>query len=151
MHLLANRFGHTDTMKRCLFVMMLLAWGALAQPVPRFRWQNFTKAEGLPDDRVYNVAVDGTRVWAATENGLGLYENGTWRVFRPEDGLAHRVATYVAVDKNAHDVWIATMRGLSRSRRRMPRVSTAARPFISWFTTTRLFEELRATSRREPM
>jgi ligand-binding sensor domain-containing protein len=114
MHLLATRFGHTDTMKRCLFVMMLLAWGALAQPVPRFRWQNFTKADGLPDDRVYNVAVDGTRIWAATENGLGLYENGRWRVFRPEDGLAHKVVTYVAVDKNTHDVWIATMGGLSR-------------------------------------
>ena len=99
MHLLADRFGHTDAMKRVVFVMMLLAWGALAQPVPRFHWQDFTKADGLADDRVYNVAVDGTRVWAATENGLGLYENGTWRVFRPEDGLAHRVATYVAVDK----------------------------------------------------
>ena len=61
--------------------------------MPRYRWQNFTTADGLPDNRVFNVAVDGARIWAATENGLGLYENGKWRVFRPADGLVHRVVT----------------------------------------------------------
>ena len=52
--------------------------------MPRFRWENFTTANGLPDDHVFNVCVDGDRVWAATENGLGLYENGKWKVYRPE-------------------------------------------------------------------
>jgi len=71
-------------------------------------------ANGLPDNHVFNVAVDGKRVWAATENGLGLYENGKWRVYRPEDGLAHRAVLFVAPDKRTGDVWIATMGGLSR-------------------------------------
>ena len=51
--------------------------------MPRFRWENFTNADGLPDDHVFNVCVDGDRVWAATENGLGLYENGKWKIYRP--------------------------------------------------------------------
>jgi hypothetical protein len=44
--------------------------------MPRFRFENFTTANGLPDDHVFSVLVDGNRIWAATENGLGLYENG---------------------------------------------------------------------------
>jgi ligand-binding sensor domain-containing protein len=82
--------------------------------MPNYRWENFTTANGLPDNHVFNVAVDGNRVWAATENGLGLYENGQWKVFRPKDGLAHRAVLYVAPDKRTGDVWIATMGGLSR-------------------------------------
>ena len=101
-------------MKHWLATLTLLPLLASAQPMPRYRWQNFTTADGLPDNRVFNVAVDGSRIWAATENGLGLYENGKWRVFRPADGLVHRVVTYVAIDQRTHDVWAATMGGLSR-------------------------------------
>ncbi len=82
--------------------------------MPLFQWQNFTIADGLPDNRVYSVAVDGDRVWAGTDNGLALYENGKFRVFRPEDGLAHRACLSVAVDKKTHDLWIGTMGGASR-------------------------------------
>jgi len=93
---------------------LLLPVAAWAQPMPRYHWQNFSTADGLPDNRVFSVAVDGSRIWVGTENGLGLYENGKWKVFRPADGLAHRVVLSVAVDKKTHDVWAATMGGLSR-------------------------------------
>src|ERR1017187_2080442 len=102
------------THKICCLLLSLVPLAASAQPMPRYRWQNFTTADGLPDNRVFSVAVDGSRIWAGTENGLGLYENGKWKVFRPADGLAHRAVTYVAVDKKTHDVWAATMGGLSR-------------------------------------
>jgi ligand-binding sensor domain-containing protein len=101
-------------MKHWLVTLALLPLAANGQPMPRFRWHSYTTADGLPDNRVFNVAVDGPRIWAATENGLGLSENGKWRVFRTEDGLAHRAVLYVAVDKKTHDVWAATMGGLSR-------------------------------------
>ena len=39
---------------------------------PRFRFENFTTANGLPDNHVYAVLVDGDRVWAGTENGLAV-------------------------------------------------------------------------------
>ena len=77
-------------MKKSLMLAALMATVAAAQDMPRYRWQSFTTADGLPDNHVFNVAVDGGRIWAATENGLGLYENGIWKTFRPADGLAHR-------------------------------------------------------------
>jgi ligand-binding sensor domain-containing protein len=90
----------------------------IAKPVipamPRFRFENFTTANGLPDDHVFSVLVDGDRIWAGTQNGLGLYENGTWKTYTTKDGLAHRAVTSLALDKRTGDVWAGTMGGLSR-------------------------------------
>ena len=106
-----------------LALLLASSLGA-AQDMPRFRWENFTTANGLPDNHVFCVLVDGNRIWAGTENGLGLYENGTWKVFRPaasadqQDGtqqaLAHQVVLSLARDKRTGDVWAGTMGGLSR-------------------------------------
>jgi ligand-binding sensor domain-containing protein len=101
-------------MKLAILSALFAATGLLAQDMPRFRWENFTVANGLPNDRVYSVCVDGDRVWAGTDDGLALYENGKWKVFTTADGLAHRAVLYVTVDKRTHDVWLATMGGLSR-------------------------------------
>ena len=99
-----------------LIILVAAACAAMAAgpEMPRFRWESFTKADGLPDDHVFNVCVDGDRVWAATENGLGLYEKGKWKIYGPQDGLAHRAVMGVAVDKRSGEVWAATMGGLSR-------------------------------------
>jgi ligand-binding sensor domain-containing protein len=103
-------------MKPTFALVIIAACTALAATpdMPRFRWENFTKADGLPDDHVFNVCVDGDRVWAATENGLGLYENGKWKVYGTKDGLAHRAVLGVAADRRTGVVWAATMGGLSR-------------------------------------
>jgi ligand-binding sensor domain-containing protein len=92
---------------------------AAAQDMPRFRWENFTTANGLPDNHVFCVLVDGNSIWAGTENGLGLYENGVWKIFRPatgpdQQGIAHQAVLSLAVDKRTGDVWAGTMGGLSR-------------------------------------
>lgn len=97
-----------------VLVGLMMAATAIAADMPRFRWQNFTTANGLPDNRVYSVAVDGDRVWAGTDNGLALYENGKWKSFGVADGLAHRAVLSLALDKRSHDLWIGTMGGLSR-------------------------------------
>jgi ligand-binding sensor domain-containing protein len=99
-----------------LFVTASLA---VAQDMPMFRWENFTAANGLPDNHVFCVLVDGNRIWAGTDNGLGLYENGTWKIFRPnpdakEHSLTHQAVLSLALDKNTGDVWAGTMGGLSR-------------------------------------
>ena len=95
---------------------------ASAQDMPLFRWENFTTANGLPDNHVFCVLVDGNRIWAGTENGLGLYENGAWKVFRPvspeqpdseQQGVAHQAVLSLALDKRTGDVWAGTMGGLS--------------------------------------
>ena len=82
--------------------------------MPRFRFENFTTANGLSDDHVFSVLVDDDRIWAGTENGLGLYENGKWKTYNTKDGLAHRAVLSLALDKRTGDVWAGTMGGLSR-------------------------------------
>jgi ligand-binding sensor domain-containing protein len=87
---------------------------AAAPQMPRFRFENFTTDNGLPDNHVYAVLVDGDRIWAGTDNGLGLYENGNWKTYTTKDGLAHRAVLSLALDKRTGDVWAGTMGGLSR-------------------------------------
>ncbi|HUB02595.1 MAG TPA: hypothetical protein VL983_07910 [Terriglobales bacterium] len=109
-------------MKRLQLILAgILTFTALsaAQDIPRFRWENFTKADGLPDNHVFCVLVDHGRVWAGTENGLGLYEGGKWTVFPPattpgEQGIAHQAVLSLALDKRTGDIWAGTMGGLSR-------------------------------------
>lgn len=86
----------------------------VAQWVPRYRFENFTTANGLPNNHVYSVLADGDRIWAGTDNGLGLYENGQWKTFTTKDGLAHRAVLSLALDKRTGDVWAGTMGGLNR-------------------------------------
>jgi hypothetical protein len=106
---------------RLLAMAAILAIPSLlaAQDLPLFRWENFTVANGLPDNHVFCVLVDGNRVWAGTENGLGLYEDGAWKVFRPaedskQQSLAHQAVLSLALDKRTGDLWAGTMGGLSR-------------------------------------
>lgn len=82
--------------------------------MPRFKFENFTTANGLPDNHVFCVLVDGDRIWAGTENGLAVYEDHTWKTYNTADGLAHRAVLSLALDKRTGDVWAGTMGGLSR-------------------------------------
>lgn len=92
------------------------AKAAAQRPIamPRFRFENYTTADGLPDDHVFAVLVDGGRVWAGTNNGLAVLEHGEWKTYTPADGLAHRAVLSLALDKRTGDVWAGTMGGLSR-------------------------------------
>jgi len=103
--------------RRICFAALTLLFAlslAAAQDMPRFRWENFTTANGLPNNHVFCVLVDGNRIWAGTEDGLGMYESGKWKVYRPKDGLAHQAVLSLAVDRRTGDVWAGTMGGLSR-------------------------------------
>lgn len=82
--------------------------------LPRYRFENFTTANGLPNDHVYSVLVDGDRVWAGTDDGLAEYEGGHWKVYTVADGLAQQAVLSLALDKRTGAVWAGTMGGLSR-------------------------------------
>jgi ligand-binding sensor domain-containing protein len=102
-------------LQRLIAILLLAVPSLAATPdMPKFRWENFTTANGLPDNHVFCVLVDGKRIWAGTEDGLAKFEDGKWTVIRPADGLAHRAVLGLAVDKRTGDIWAATMGGLSR-------------------------------------
>ncbi len=77
-------------------------------------WKNFTTKDGLPSDKIFCVRVDGDRVWAGTNNGLALYENGKWKTYTTEDGLAHKGVLSIDINPVTGDVWIGTLAGLNR-------------------------------------
>ncbi len=97
----------------CLLV--LASAGAVAQNPPLYtKWVNYTQANGFPAGEVFCVTVDGSRVWAGTEHGLVLIEDGrVKKVFTTADGLVANMVMSVAVDKQSGDVWIAAFGGAS--------------------------------------
>lgn len=97
-------------------VFLLTAAQATAQmPTLYTRWVNYTTANGFPRGEVYSVAVDGDQIWAGTEHGLVLIENGkVQKVFTTKDGLAGDAVMSIAIDPQTGDVWAATFGGLSR-------------------------------------
>lgn len=95
--------------------LWFLPAAAAQTPTLYTRWENFSPANGMPDAKVFSVAVDGARVWAGTENGLVLIENSkVSKVYTTADGLPNRVVTGVAIDKKTGDLWLATFGGLSQ-------------------------------------
>src|SRR5512143_1613231 len=81
-------------------------------------WKQFTVADGLPNDHIFSVKVDGQRVWVGTEDGLALIDKATAKVVRTwqeKDGLPFKVVTGIDVDPKTGDVWLALFGGgLSR-------------------------------------
>ena len=62
-----------------------------------FRWENFTTANGLPDNHVFCVLVDGNRIWAGTENGLAFTKTANGKFFVPttmRDNRASRIGPF---------------------------------------------------------
>lgn len=80
------------------------------------RFENFGKADGIPAEKVHAVykTSDG-RLWIGTWNGLCVRgEDGKFHRYGPEDGLSHKMVLQIVEDPQTGDLWIATMRGLTR-------------------------------------
>jgi ligand-binding sensor domain-containing protein len=82
--------------------------------MPRFRWENFTVANGLPDNHVFCVLVDGETHLGRNRKWLRSLPRGKWKIYTTADGLAHRAVLSLALDKETGDVWAGTMGGVSR-------------------------------------
>lgn len=82
------------------------------------KWRHFTVADGLPNDHIFAVKVDGNRVWVGTDDGLALIDKRAGkvvRVWKEKDGLPWRVVTGIEVDPKSGDVWLGLFgRGLAR-------------------------------------
>jgi ligand-binding sensor domain-containing protein len=78
------------------------------------RFETIGRADGLPSDRVTSVLADGDLLVVGTDDGLAVRRGGKWTVLGEKDGLAHRYVTSVSRDAATGDVWIGTLRGLTR-------------------------------------
>jgi ligand-binding sensor domain-containing protein len=77
------------------------------------KWRHFTVADGLPNDHIFAVKVDGDRIWVGTEDGLAVIEKKTGKIrsWKEKDGLPWRVVTGIDVDPKTGDVWLALFGG----------------------------------------
>ena len=70
------------------------------------KWKHFTVKDGLPNDHIFAVKVDGPRVWVGTEDGLALIDKPTGKVvktWKEEDGLPWRVVSALAAHQDASE------------------------------------------------
>ena len=70
--------------------------------------------DGLPNDHIFAVRVDGPRVWVGTEDGLALIDKPTGKVvktWQEKDGLPWKVVTAIDVDTRTGDVWLGLFGG----------------------------------------
>jgi hypothetical protein len=77
-------------------------------------WKQFTVADGLPNDHIFAVKVDGPRVWVGTEDGLALIDKPSGKVvktWQEKDGLPFKVVTAIDVDPKTGDVWLGLFGG----------------------------------------
>ena len=73
----------------------------------------YDERDGLKDDWITALRVDGARVWAGTfVGGLQVFENGKWRAFQETAG---ENVTAIVPDKNGGAI-AATRRGCYRAR-----------------------------------
>src|SRR5512136_2434788 len=90
-----------------LTAALLSGADAAKLPYVYTKWRQFTVADGLPNDHIFAVKVDGPRVWVGTEDGLALIDKPTGKVtktWQEKDGLPFKVVTAIDVDQKTGDV-----------------------------------------------
>jgi diguanylate cyclase (GGDEF)-like protein len=87
--------------------------------------------DGLSSNAVYSLAFDKQgALWAGTDKGVNLFEQGRWQHFGSEDGLVWDDTDTRAIDiDSSGNVWIGTSGGVSRYTRSHD-AATAAAPRI---------------------
>jgi len=100
--------------------LMCLLWTVTGGPaaLPRLPyvytdWRHFTVVDGLPNDHVFAVKVDGPWVWVGTEDGLARIDKRTGRVesWKEADGLPWRVVSALDVSPKTGDLWLGLFGG----------------------------------------
>jgi ligand-binding sensor domain-containing protein len=76
-------------------------------------WEHFTVKDGLPNDHIFAIKVDGPRVWIGTEDGLACYDKRTGKIrsWKESDGLPWRVVTAIDVNPKTGEVWLGLFGG----------------------------------------
>jgi diguanylate cyclase (GGDEF)-like protein len=81
-----------------------------------YQTAHFTKQDGLSSDQIIGLAFDPSgRLWATTDSGVDVLEQGRWRHYGKEDGLIWEDTDSGALQADTEgNVWVGTSDGLSR-------------------------------------
>ncbi|UCC32605.1 MAG: hypothetical protein JSU86_10030 [Phycisphaerales bacterium] len=76
-------------------------------------WKQYTTKDGLPNDHIFAVKVDGDRVWVGTEDGLACLDKRTNRIqtWGEKQGLPWRAVGAIDVHPKTGDVWLGLFGG----------------------------------------
>ena len=82
-------------------------WAATMEGVVRWNrhddtFKTFTTADGLPDNRVWSVAVDlsGNKWFGTQTGGLSKFNGSSWTTFNTSNGLPNNFITTISVHPN---------------------------------------------------
>jgi len=76
-------------------------------------WRNYTTADGLADNFVMSIAIDGAgHKWFGTGGGVSEFDGSTWTTYTTADGLADNWVRAIAIDGAGHQ-WFVTGSGVS--------------------------------------
>jgi hypothetical protein len=91
-------------------------------PMRYERFETLTTKDGLPSNHTTAVMVNGDELVVGTDKGLAIRTKGAWTYLREKDGLSHDLVTALAKDPETGDIWVATIRGLTRVSGGKPQV-----------------------------
>jgi ligand-binding sensor domain-containing protein len=76
-------------------------------------WDHVTVKDGLPNDHIFAVKTQESRVWVGTEDGLACIDKTTGEIqsWQEEDGLPWRVVSALDVHPKTGDLWIGLFGG----------------------------------------
>jgi ligand-binding sensor domain-containing protein len=77
------------------------------------QWEHLTVKDGLPNDHVFAVEVDGDFVWIGTEGGLARYDKRTGKIrsWTEADGLPWRAVSSLEANPKTGELWIGLFGG----------------------------------------
>ncbi|MEA3443977.1 MAG: two-component regulator propeller domain-containing protein [Bacteroidota bacterium] len=101
-------FAHNDGFAHYFGDSTQWQWGVITY------WENFTVADGLPNDTVYDLCKDSIgNIWLATGNGIASFQNNTFTVYNTAHGLIENQTRSIYFDSN-ENIWVGTIAGLSK-------------------------------------
>ena len=95
-----------------LFLILLILFPWLVIFGKQLHSENFTTADGLSNNAVRSLFLDKeNKLWIGTENGISIFENGSFKNLTTTNGYAHNSCWDICQDSNG-SMWFASHGGV---------------------------------------
>ena len=93
------------------YIAFATVYGVLIYDLSNGNWKTITVKDGLEADLVFDVAIDDSMLYCASEYGINWIDLQTMRVYEPRETTLDHVPVYqISIDQNK--IWAATRFGL---------------------------------------